>query len=99
MRAQGNKFSFNWDCRSWVDLLMWQIYNSLYTWDYHIIVGMLYPYTYTFLIATADGVPYVLSVFSENSAGNGTKCNVTDFTNELSESHYAVHTNYNILSC
>ena len=35
---------------------------------------------------TEDGVPYILSIFAENSAGNGTKCNVTDFTNELSES-------------
>ena len=30
-----------------------------------------------------DGVPYNVSIFAETSAGNGTKCNVTDFTNEL----------------
>ena len=35
---------------------------------------------------TEDGVPYIVSIFAENSAGNGTKCNVTDFTNELGES-------------
>ena len=58
-----------------------------------IFVAMLYPYTHTFLIPTADGVPYVLSVFAENSAGNGTKCNVTDFTDELSMLHYCMHAN------
>ena len=37
---------------------------------------------------TEDGVPYIVSIFAENSAGNGTKCNVTDFTDELGESWY-----------
>ena len=39
---------------------------------------------------TEDGVPYIVSIFAENPAGNGTKCNVTDFTNELGKSCYAV---------
>ena len=39
---------------------------------------------------TEDGVPYIVSIFAENSAGNGTKCNVTDFTNELGESWYTI---------
>ena len=38
-------------------------------------------------ISTDDGVPYTVQIFAENSAGNGTVCNVTDFTNELGESH------------
>ena len=38
---------------------------------------------YFALIPTVDGVPYTVSIFAENSAGNGTKCNFTDFTNEL----------------
>ena len=29
------------------------------------------------------GVPYNVQIFAENSAGNGTRCNFTDFTNEL----------------
>ena len=37
--------------------------------------------------STEDGVPYTVQIFAENSAGNGTVCNVTDFTNELGESH------------
>ena len=41
---------------------------------------------YTPPTPTEDGVPYIVSIFAENSAGNGTRCNVTDFTNELSES-------------
>ena len=44
---------------------------------------LLYSLTYTPPIPTEDGVPYIVSIFAENSAGNGTKCNVTDFTNEL----------------
>ena len=36
---------------------------------------------------TEDGVPYTVQIFAENSAGNGTVCNVTDFTNELGEFH------------
>ena len=39
---------------------------------------------------TENGVPYIVSIFAENSAGNGTKCNVTDFTNELGESWYTI---------
>ena len=39
---------------------------------------------------TEPGVPYIVSIFAENSAGNGTKCNVTDFTDELGESCYVV---------
>ena len=39
---------------------------------------------------TEDGVPYIVSIFAENSAGNGSKCNITDFTDELGESCYAV---------
>ena len=45
------------------------------------------------LIPTVDGVPYTVSIFAENSAGNGTKCNVTDFTDELSMLHYCMHAN------
>ena len=37
---------------------------------------------------TEPGVPYTVCIFAENSAGNGTKCNVTDFTDELGESCY-----------
>jgi len=29
------------------------------------------------------GVPYTVQIFAENSAGNGTRCNFTDFTDEL----------------
>ena len=39
-------------------------------------------------IPTEAGVPYIVSIFAENSAGNGTECNVTDFTDELGESCY-----------
>ena len=39
------------------------------------------------LISTEDGVPYTVSIFAENSAGNGTVCNFTDFTNELCKFH------------
>jgi len=39
------------------------------------------------MFSTEDGVPYTVQIFAENSAGNGTVCNVTDFTNELGESH------------
>ena len=42
---------------------------------------------YTPPTPTENGVPYIVSIFAENSAGNGTKCNVTDFTNELSMFH------------
>ena len=35
---------------------------------------------------TGDGIPYIVSIFAESLAGNGTKCNVTDFTDELGES-------------
>ena len=34
-----------------------------------------------------DGVPYNVQIFAENSAGNGTRCNFTDFTNELRKFH------------
>ena len=44
-------------------------------------------YYSTPLTSTEDGVPYIVSIFAENLAGNGTKCNVTDFTNELGEFH------------
>ena len=36
---------------------------------------------------TVDGVPYNVQIFAENSAGNGTRCNFTDFTNELRKFH------------
>ena len=39
--------------------------------------------TYTPPTFTENGVPYTVRIFAENSAGNGTKCNVTDFTDEL----------------
>ena len=39
---------------------------------------------------TEPGVPYIVSIFAENSAGNGTKCNITDFTDELGECCYVV---------
>jgi len=39
------------------------------------------------IFSIEDGVPYTVQIFAENSAGNGTVCNVTDFTNELGESH------------
>ena len=42
-------------------------------------------HTYIPPTPTEEGVPYIVSIFAENSAGNGTKCNITDFTNELSE--------------
>ena len=35
-----------------------------------------------------NGVPYIVSIFAETSAGNGTKYNITDFTNDLGESWY-----------
>ena len=38
-------------------------------------------------IPTEAGVPYIVSIFAENAAGNGTKCNVTDFTDELCKFH------------
>ena len=47
----------------------------------------MYSVTPLVLISTEDGVPYIVSIFAENSAGNGTKCNVTDFTNELRKFH------------
>ena len=47
-------------------------------------VALLHPSPPT---PTEDGVPYIVSIFAENSAGNGTKCNVTDFTNELRKFH------------
>jgi len=40
------------------------------------------------IFSTEDGVPYTVQIFAENSAGNGTVCNVTDFTNELGESFF-----------
>ena len=49
----------------------------VYQVDFHLHV----------IFSTEDGVPYTLQIFAENSAGNGTVCNVTDFTNELGESH------------
>ena len=42
-------------------------------------------YYSTPLTLTEAGVPYIVSIFAENAAGNGTKCNVTDFTDELGE--------------
>ena len=39
------------------------------------------------LIPTGAGIPYTVSIFAENSAGNGTVCNFTDFTNELCKFH------------
>ena len=46
------------------------------------------PFYYsTPLTLTEAGVPYIVSIFAENAAGNGTKCNVTDFTDELGEFH------------
>ena len=48
---------------------------------------------------TEDGVPYIVSIFAENSVGNGTKCNVTDFTNELGTFHcYTDQSNYYLVS-
>jgi len=40
------------------------------------------------IFSTEDGVPYTVQIFAENSAGSGTVCNVTDFTNELGESFF-----------
>ena len=37
--------------------------------------------------STEDGVTYTFQIFAENSAGNGTVCKVTDFTDELGELH------------
>ena len=45
------------------------------------------PYTSITSHSTEDGVPYIVSIFAENSAGKGAECNVTDFTNELGEFH------------
>ena len=39
------------------------------------------------LISTGAGIPYTIWIFAENSAGNGTVCNFTDFTNELRKFH------------
>ena len=55
------------------------------------IVSLFYSYTCTLTTLTEDGVPYTVSIFAENSAGNGTKCNVTDFTNELGMFYYCTH--------
>ena len=38
-------------------------------------------------MSTEDGVPYTVRILAENSAGNGTMCNVTDFTDELGKSY------------
>jgi len=48
-------------------------------------IGMVILYI---IFSTEDGVPYTVQIFAENSAGNGTVCNVTDFTNELGESFF-----------
>ena len=52
---------------------------------------MFYSYTCTLPTPTEAGVPYTVSIFAENSAGNGTKCNVTDFTNELGMFYNCTH--------
>lgn len=39
------------------------------------------------LISTEAGVPYTVRIFAENSAGNGTVCNFTDFTDERRKFH------------
>ena len=39
------------------------------------------------LISTVAGIPYTVRIFAENSAGNGTVCNFTDFTDELRKFH------------
>ena len=51
-----------------------------------VVISVLYLYSSH---STEGGVPYIVSIFAENSAGNGTKCNVTDFTNELRKFHKA----------
>ena len=51
-----------------------------------VVISVLYLYSYHY---TENGVPYTVSIFAENLAGNGTKCNVTDFTNELRKFHKA----------
>ena len=38
-------------------------------------------------ISAEAGVPYTVSIFAENSAGNGTVCNFTDFTDERRKFH------------
>ena len=56
-----------------------------------------------FVLSTEDGVPYIVQIFAENSAGNGTVCNVTDFTNELGSSasvcNYLLSPSSNIDCC
>ena len=51
------------------------------THSHNILVAMV------FSDSTVDGVPYNAQIFAENSAGNGTQCNFTDFTNELGKFH------------
>ena len=52
------------------------------------MVVVLHPYTSIFTpTPTEAGVPYIVSIFAENSAGNGTRCNATDFTDELRMFH------------
>ena len=82
---------------------MWLAYNgyvSLFRWDtcisglhlqhdiqWNTMTCNMYSVIPLALISTEDGVPYTVSIFVENSAGNGTVCNFTDFTNELCKFH------------
>ena len=66
------------------ELREYQLKNSVVSVYKEICTPSLHKHTPT---PTGDGVPYTVSIFAENLAGNGTKCNVTDFTNELRTFH------------
>ena len=70
----------NSELREYQFKLMWFLFMK----RYGCCTLSLHKYTST---STGDGVPYIVSIFAENSAGNGTRCNVTDFTNELRMFH------------
>ena len=65
-------------------LVNWTTVNYVST---SIFVASVY-YITALPTPAENGVPYIVSIFAETSAGNGTKCNITDFTNELGESWY-----------
>ena len=81
--------------RVWGVLLFLMIWTAVNYVSCNIIVASVYCWVVVVQHSspptlTEAGVPYIVSIFAESLAGNGTKCNVTDFTDELGESCYAV---------
>ena len=76
-------------------LKMWGVVLYLVNWtavnyvspNIYIRILLLEVLLYSPPTPTEAGIPYIVSIFAENSAGNGTRCNVTDFTNELRTFH------------